>query len=145
MAEHIPDSTTQTHLFQVRARARAVDQQRRSQRNQSEELDAEALKRQEAHRDAQLHKHSAAMLNNAEATIVSLLKNSVAFQSVIQKLAAWDPKTEAETLNRAEALLDEALTQLEQSPNTEPKLRGWARQQMASGSPLSKPKVNKKR
>lgn len=142
--EHVPDIKTQVQLFEIRSAARTREIERRSMMKKTEALDQEQNKAIQEQRERDLFfKEGTQRLNNAQYAIVHLLKDGAAFKSVIEQLAASDPHTEAQTLERADRLFDEALKKIHESPVSDHKLHAWAKRQIATGSFIDKPCIKK--
>ena len=130
--EHIPDGKTNVSLFLLRSRARTADIQRRSKNKESLAGNEEALEKITDESNKALHKQSVRKLNNAEQTIVALLRNSEAFQKTIDRLTeAWGEDKE-KALGFAQEVLDKTCKELDEDYSYKAKAGAWAQSQMAA-------------
>lgn len=142
---HVPNGKTQAKLFALRSISRTESVQRQSETNRATDEGGQALKRAEEHRDRELHRQSVKRLNNAEQTILSLLRNSEAFQQTIDRLTdAWGEDKD-KALGFAQEVLDQTSKDLEKDPGYTSRAHAWTRDQMGADSarPVARPRVKK--
>ncbi len=145
MSKHVPDSTTQRQMFQIRQQAGRAELERRSNMNESTELARvqrdQAAKRK---RQAEILENGERWLQNSEATIVRLIKQNTAFkQAIIQMAEAWAPKG-IDPIENANAIIEKVAEDIQNNSAFHEEAARWSRARIQDGADPGKPRVKKK-